>query len=222
MRTRTTSAARKVSLGPAAENLIVGAMKLRVLAALAVFFIRLLRLTWRVRVAGPAPPADRRAIFCFWHGRQAGLLAYPLRRETVVMTSLSRDGALQSRIMRALGFAVVRGSSSRAGAAGLKGLVDAVRAGADAALAVDGPRGPAFRAKNGAAHAALKTEAVLLPMAVRASSHWRFARSWDDYRLPKPFAEILVERGRAIEPQGSVAEITGALEQAMKDLEEKT
>lgn len=192
---------------------------MRLAAFLAAACIRLLRLTWRARICGPAPPADRPVIYCFWHGRQAGLLAHPLRRETVVMTSRSRDGELQSHIMRTLGFRVVRGSSSRGGAGALKGLVDALRKGADAALAVDGPRGPAFRAKSGAAQAASRSGAALVPVTVTTPRYWGFAGSWDDFRLPKPFARVRVERGPAIEARGGAAELTSLLERAIAQLD---
>ena len=96
--------------------------------------IKLLCLTWRTRVMGPPPVFGQGPlIFCFWHGRQAGLFAYPRTRPMAVLASLSRDGTLQARILRLLGFTVFRGSSSRGGGPGLKGLVDCLKGGADAA-----------------------------------------------------------------------------------------
>jgi hypothetical protein len=175
---------------------------LRALAALlAAAAVRLLRATWRVRLLGPAPPYDAGpVVFCFWHGRQAGLFAHPRPRPVAVLASLSRDGALQARILARLGFDVHRGSSTRGGASGLKSLIGALRRGADAAFAVDGPRGPLHRAKPGAILAARAAGAAIVPIDVRAARRWVFTKAWDEYALPKPFAVVEIVRGAAIPP----------------------
>ncbi|MFO8074471.1 MAG: lysophospholipid acyltransferase family protein [Polyangia bacterium] len=171
------------------------------LAWLASALIRILRLTWRVRLVGEDPDYESGPlVFCFWHGRQAGLLAHPRPRPVAVLSSLSRDGRLQAGILGALGFEVVSGSSSRGGAAGLKTLVGIVGHGADAAFAVDGPRGPLHRVKPGALALARRTGAKLVPITSRASRAWVFARAWDRYLLPKPFAEVTISRGAALDP----------------------
>jgi lysophospholipid acyltransferase (LPLAT)-like uncharacterized protein len=171
------------------------------LAWLASALIGILRLSWRVRLVGEDPDYESGPlVFCFWHGRQAGLLAHPRPRPVAVLSSLSRDGRLQARILGALGFEVVSGSSSRGGAAGLKALVTSVARGADAAFAVDGPRGPLHRVKPGALALARRTGARLVPITSRASRAWVFARAWDRYLLPKPFAEVTISRGAALDP----------------------
>ena len=79
-----------------------------VLPWLAATVIRLLRLTWRVRLVGPEPIfGDRPLVFCFWHGLQAGLFAHYRLRPVTVLASRSRDGALQARILEKLGFQVL-------------------------------------------------------------------------------------------------------------------
>ncbi len=185
------------------------------LAHLAALFIRLLRLTWRVRLVGPEPVfGPRPLVVCFWHGRQVGLFAHYRPRQVAVLSSLSRDGTLQARILKILGFEVLRGSSSRGGVVGLKGLVDSLKNGCDAAFAVDGPRGPAFKVKPGAVLAAEQTNGIIVPMTTRASKYWTFDKAWDNYRLPKPFAEVEVVRGDPIYVEG------GGVEQARVSLEE--
>ncbi|MCP4602511.1 MAG: lysophospholipid acyltransferase family protein [Proteobacteria bacterium] len=192
-----------------------------ILAFFASLLIRLLRLSWRVRLVGPEPDYETGpVVFCFWHGRQAGLFAHPRPRPVAVLASLSRDGTLQARILRLLGFTVVRGSSSRGGAAGLKGLLDVVGNGADAAFAVDGPRGPAFKVKSGAVLVAKQTGGCLIPINTRASSCWTFKKTWDDYQLPKPFARIEIIRGQPIQTtRKEIAPLCASLETALKILE---
>jgi hypothetical protein len=116
------------------------------------------------------------------------------------MASLSDDGALQAKILGRLGFRVVRGSTSRRGAPALKGIVDALQAGCDAAFAVDGPKGPFGGVQQGAIVAATKANGQLVPLTFRASAVFRPARTWDDYRLPRPFSKVEILRGPAIDP----------------------
>src|SRR5882672_3589048 len=63
-------------------------------------------------------------------------------RAVSVLASRSRDGSLVSGYVSRFGLDVVRGSSSRGGAAALRALVTAVRGGRDVVLVPDGPRGP--------------------------------------------------------------------------------
>ena len=191
------------------------------LAYVASLVIRLLRWSWRIRLVGPEPVfGTKPLIVCFWHGRQVGLFAHHRPRRVAVLASLSRDGTLQARILKHLGFEVVRGSSSRGGIVGLKGIVDALKKGCDAAFAVDGPRGPAFKAKPGAVLAAESTGGILIPMTTRASRFWTVARAWDNYQLPKPFAKVEIVRGDPISVQsGGLEEAQRALELALTRLE---
>jgi lysophospholipid acyltransferase (LPLAT)-like uncharacterized protein len=192
------------------------------LSLVGALTIKLLCLTWRLRVTGTAPVfGERPLIFCFWHGRQAALFAHPRSRPMAVLSSLSRDGELQARILARLGFTVFRGSSSRGGSVGLKGLVDALKGGADAVFAVDGPRGPIYRVKPGAALAAEQSGGHLVPVATRASRFWTFEKAWDRYRLPKPFARVEISFGDPIPVEaGGVETARAALESSLKRLED--
>jgi hypothetical protein len=194
------------------------------LAHFAALFIRLLRLTWRVRLVGPEPVfGTRPLVVCFWHGRQVGLFAHYRPRQVAVLSSLSRDGTLQARILKILGFEVLRGSSSRGGVVGLKGLVDSLKNGCDAAFAVDGPRGPAFKVKPGAVLAAEQTNGIIIPMTTRASKYWTFKKAWDDYRLPKPFAKVEVARADPIYvDSGDIEQARVSLENALMGLEDRS
>jgi lysophospholipid acyltransferase (LPLAT)-like uncharacterized protein len=58
----------------------------------------------------------------------------------------------------------------------------------------DGPRGPSETVKPGVVALARMTGAPVVPVALGASSEWR-ARSWDGFRVPKPFARCVVRFG---------------------------
>ncbi len=160
--------------------------------------------TLRVRVV--ADPALARVegrpwVLAFFHGTQWPLLAWRRRRKTVVLVSLSRDGALQARALAMQGLRVVRGSSSRGGARGLAALVRAMRTeGADAAFAVDGPRGPYGVAKPGAVAAARATGAVLVPMGGVVAKGIVLRRAWDRFAIAWPFTRVVVRLGAPIDP----------------------
>jgi lysophospholipid acyltransferase (LPLAT)-like uncharacterized protein len=161
--------------------------------------------TLRVRVdvdpALEAAASDRPWVLAFFHGTQWPLLAWKRRRTTLVMVSLSQDGTMQARALALQGFGVVRGSSSRGGARGLASLVRRMkREDADAAFAVDGPRGPYGVAKGGAVSAARASGALLVPMGGGVSRGVVLERAWDKFVLAWPFTRVTVRLGAPIEP----------------------
>ena len=189
----------------------------RLLGSILGVVARVWLATLRVRVrVDPAleGASDRPWVLAFFHGAQWPLLAWPRRRRTVVLVSLSRDGAMQARALEVQGFGVVRGSSSRAGARGLAALVRAMRRdGADAAFAVDGPRGPRGVVKGGAVVAARACGGVVVPMASAVRCGVVLRRSWDRLAIAWPFTRVDVAIGSPIEPGASdaVAQVQGAL-----------
>ncbi len=188
-----------------------------VFGALIGLVARLWLTTLRVRVvADPALDAygAQPWVLSFFHGTQFPLLAYKRRRTTVVMVSLSADGALQTRALGVNGFDVVRGSSSRGGARALACLVRRMRAlGGDAAFAVDGPRGPYGVVKGGAIAAARATGGILVPMGAWVSRAHVFSRAWDRFVLPMPFSRVHLHLGAPVDPND--ADAAGALERAI-------
>ena len=167
----------------------------RALGALLAALVRAWAKTWQVRWIDAPPP--ERSVYAFWHGQQMALVA--ARRDTPLTTlvSLSRDGELQASVMRRLGLDVVRGSSTRGGARGLRGMIRAVRAGSDAAFAVDGPRGPAHRAKQGALVVSELAQAPVVPVASAARRVWVLQRAWDRFEIPFPFTTVTIAVGSA-------------------------
>ena len=169
----------------------------------------LLRATWRVRFGTGSEHLDRLLaterpiIFAFWHNRL--VVCDILRNRTidrgrpvVLLTSLSRDGELAARAAGFRGYRIIRGSTSRGGLASLLRLRRAMRAGASAALAPDGPRGPACEVQPGTLVLAQRADAPIMPLAYAANRYWR-VRSWDRLVVPKPFARLVVSIGEPVE-----------------------
>jgi lysophospholipid acyltransferase (LPLAT)-like uncharacterized protein len=173
----------------------------RFLGFLIGLIVRLWVRSWRVRlVVDPALDlgTDQPLVFAFWHGQQMPLLAVR-RRRTATLVSLSSDGELQTGAMHALGLEVVRGSAKRGGSSGLRAMVRVLRAGRDAAFAADGSRGPLYRAKPGAAKAAMLAGAMLVPLAGAARRRLVLERAWDRFELPLPFTRVVVFAGAPLE-----------------------
>jgi lysophospholipid acyltransferase (LPLAT)-like uncharacterized protein len=166
----------------------------------------LLRWTWRVRTVGRPPTG---ALFAYWHGEQLALAGSRLEEKPALLVSRSDDGEWAARVARWLGFAVVRGSSSRGAVAGALALVRRLLDGRPVGLAVDGPRGPRRRAGRSASRIARCAGAPLVPVAAACSSGIQL-RSWDRMVIPSPFAEVIVVFG----PPLGEADLQAALERA--------
>lgn len=136
--------------------------------------------------------AGRPVMFVFWHGQLLPLVHYHRHQGIVVLVSEHEDGEYITRVLARNGFGTVRGSSTRGGSKGLKGLVRAAREGRDVAVTPDGPKGPRGVFKPGALAAAQMVGLPVVPVALTASAGYRF-RSWDGFLLPRPFSTIRIE-----------------------------
>ena len=171
--------------------------------------LRLLASTWRMRTVNPEPLArarrdGQRVIFALWHGELLPLLWHQRGERVAIVISEHRDGEIVARIAESLGYDTVRGSSSRGGSRALIGLMRAIDAGADGAVTPDGPRGPARVFAPGAAIAAQRTGALIVPIRASASRAWRL-RSWDRFLIPRPFARVTVTLGPLTPVQAATA-----------------
>ena len=90
-------------------------------------------------------------------------------RRLAVLSSRHRDGEYVSRTLERFGHLMVRGSTGRGGAAGLKEMIRHLRAGHDAAFATDGPRGPRHQVQLGVVEAARLGSAPVVPVAFACS-----------------------------------------------------
>ncbi len=175
--------------------------------------IRLVSLTLRWRLHDPdgiaTSPPDRPMIWTFWHNRI--FVVPPLYRKYLggrkgaVLTSASKDGEAIAAIIARFGCEAIRGSSSRRGTSALLGLIDWIREGYDVAIVPDGPRGPRYKLGPGVVKLAEVTGAAVLPIRVEYGSYW-FFKSWDRFRVPKPFTTVDVFLGPCTEVPSALDE----------------
>ena len=158
-----------------------------------------LAITWRFDVVGAEHLASVRhaaAGFAFglWHESLIPLLWLHRGEGITVLVSSHHDGGLLAHVASRWGYRVLRGSSTRGGLRGLRGLVRVLGTGAEVAVTPDGPRGPSRVAKPGVLRAAALSGRPILPIAAAASPAWRI-RSWDRTLIPLPFARIFFKFG---------------------------
>jgi len=183
---------------------------------------------WRVEGETPflAAAAQAPLILLFWHealpampvlwqrARRAGM-----RRPGCVLASQHRDGQLIGRVVAHMGIGLVSGSSSRGGAAGLRGLARALAAGMHVGITPDGPRGPRRVCAPGAAQLAALTGAAIIPCGA-LTQRARTLNSWDRMRLPLPFGRGALVCGAPLHVaredwRDAIPRITEALNAAM-------
>ena len=133
-------------------------------------------------------------LFALWHGRMFLSILEHRGSGIATMASRSKDGEVIALWLERNGYRAARGSSTRGGGQALRELVRHVRGGGNAALTVDGPRGPARDVQPGIVQLAKLTGGWILPIT-SSSSRARFLASWDRYLLPLPFSRCIVAYG---------------------------
>lgn len=164
--------------------------------------------TWRIRrvdMAAQDARLDRgeRCIFALWHSRLLSLAYNHRRRSVAFLISRHRDGELIARIITRLGYLTARGSSTRGGEEGLREMLRCAEEGRMLGITPDGPRGPKERIKPGLVYLASRTGFPVLPIASAAAREWRLD-SWDGFRIPRPFARVVVTYGAPIQVPASI------------------
>jgi lysophospholipid acyltransferase (LPLAT)-like uncharacterized protein len=200
-----------------------------VLGWLAAHYLLLVAKTLRWRIIGEAELQEMATgapmIVAFWHETIPSMPVFwqqakrrGLIRPAVALASRHRDGQLIGRVIEHMGIGLVSGSSSRGGAAGLRGLLDALNAGTHVGLTPDGPRGPRRVCAPGVAQLAALSGRPVLPCAA-VTSRAKVLGTWDKMRLPLPFGRGVLVCGTPVivpraEWQNGVAAVTAALNAA--------
>lgn len=146
---------------------------------------------------GAEPGRPRACMTAVWHGRMLAGMHFGRTRNFAVLVSPSADGDISERMLRAFGYRVVRGSSSRGGARALRVLLGELRAGSVVVLTPDGPRGPRHGMNPGLAWMSRATGFPVVPVGVGCNRAWRLS-SWDAFTIPKPFSRVAIMFGEPV------------------------
>jgi lysophospholipid acyltransferase (LPLAT)-like uncharacterized protein len=195
--------------------------QLRVLAFILAAVISLWSRTFKVRFVNRETPERLTAegqsvIYAFWHGSLFLLPSTHRKSGVVIMVSESRDGEVMAGLLKYFGFGVTRGSSKRKGDRGLLGLIRALRNGRSVAIAVDGPRGPLHKVKDGVVFLAGREQAPIIPVVTGAKRFRVLEGTWEKLVVPAPFTEGIVLYGDPIFVNGTTEE---EIERKRRELE---
>ena len=164
--------------------------------------LRLLGRTWTLRRTNTAAYDSRlaggeRCIYALWHARMLPLIYAYRGLGVAALVSRSRDGELIAGVIERIGYVAARGSSSRGGQQGFNELVRFAEQGRSLTITPDGPRGPCEVVKPGLVRLASLTGLPVLPVASASRRSW-ILRSWDGFRVPRPFSRVLISYGEPL------------------------
>ena len=116
------------------------------------WFYFLCSASWRKKIyyfpeVEEAIKGEKPVLLAHWHGDELAVLHLVKPFKIATMTSTSKDGELINFVIKKLGGATSRGSSTRGGVTALMGLIRLMKKGYNSSMAVDGPRGPIYQVK---------------------------------------------------------------------------
>jgi len=177
----------------------------------ALILVKLISLTYRVQHvnagvrerAAAAHPKGGFLLAC-WHEHLVSTLVSQQGWPYTTLASHSRAGRVIGFVCRGFGYEMIYGSQNRAGKdkgglQAIRGLLKSVNGGKPTAVTVDGSVGPRREVKSGIIDIGRRTGAGIIPFASAASSYWELP-TWDRFKLPKPFAKIVVSYGEPFFP----------------------
>ena len=135
-----------------------------------------------------------------WHNRLLYFApAFPkeVRHRTTAVVSASRDGQYVADFIARFGLRALRGSSSKRGAAAMRSALGAIRGEEHVIFTPDGPRGPRYHMSKGPIHIASKLGIPVVALGINYSAYWA-VKSWDGFRIPKPWAKITLVIGNEV------------------------
>ena len=143
---------------------------------------------------------NKPVIYAIWHGLQnsVGCFTKEDRANINILISPSNDGEIANRICRMINFKTIRGSHKRRGSQALREIIRALKNGESVIYTVDGPKGPAYKVKNGILKIAQLSGATVVPISAQMNPIVRF-NSWDKYELLTFFTGMTLVMGNEIE-----------------------
>jgi len=231
---RPSAPARAPAGSPAAaigRRFSDGLVSAAALVALGVF--RLVDSTLDVRIYGneflaEARRSGRRLLFVVWHGKGLVPVLFFQGAPLVIYTSQPRDpswGGLPKHIrrftlaaLRHMGYRVLDAAQFSSESRGVIRFLQMLESGAGGIIAADGPLGPSYRAKPGAAFVAKRAGVALVPVGA-ALRDALIMDSWDHFEIPRPFSGAVLTIGEMITvPEKATDEELATLSKRLEDI----
>lgn len=173
------------------------------LAWIGKYSVKLIFKTCKIEVEGLerfiVETQQRKCILALWHNRMSIFCEFFAKFlpdiHYAAFLSKSRDGEPIARIVESYeGGSTIRVAHHLRHSA-LHAMIQRLKSSNDiVVITPDGPRGPRYKAKPGIFTAAKETNASIVTWTWEASRYWQF-KTWDQFRLPKPFSTIKVRLG---------------------------
>ncbi len=160
--------------------------------SLIALFVRFIGFTWRFKEftengAEPKKGKTGQYIYGFMHSHIIPTIYYYRGGKIVSLASSHKDGEIAAKAAGLFGIKTARGSTTRGGAKGIMEIVKFIDAGYDAAITVDGPRGPRGDVKPGVLAVAKLTGKPVVMVGFACAKKIKL-RSWDRMEIPLPFS----------------------------------
>ena len=173
-----------------------------VAAFVAYVVIKVLSWTWRVRfypddcLEKAAALHEGAYLAAVWHENNMAAMFCHLNVKGATLVSRRNAGQILSLTIKKFGLDSIRGSRKRGGKEARDAMVNYLKANKrPIALTVDGASGPRRRTKPGILNVALKTGVPIIPVVGLSNRYWVVKNSWDQMRVPKPFATLVCAYG---------------------------
>ncbi len=140
-------------------------------------------------------PHENNHLYAFWHQDELCLIKYFSEKKINILISMSKDGWIINSLAEYLGYEPIRGSTNRRKIAGFLEAIKRAREGRRISMAVDGPKGPIYKVKDGLPTISTKYSKKIVPMRVHTKDAWISHKSWNKIRIPKPCAKIKIVIG---------------------------
>lgn len=140
--------------------------------------------------------SGKNLIYACFHQDDLACLPYFADRNICILISNSKDGQILASTVEQMGYQTVRGSSNRGGVAGLLAGMKRVMEGHKMTIAVDGPKGPIYKVKEGITAISEKCQRPIVPIRAYPYRKHVFVKSWNKATLPMPFTRVEIKIGK--------------------------
>ncbi|MHB1001849.1 MAG: lysophospholipid acyltransferase family protein [Armatimonadota bacterium] len=203
-------------------------LKNRAISFLAWLLIQAIGRTTCFKVSGfdgvqKLVKSGRGFIMAIWHGRTMMPVYYCRGMGIWAITSLSRDGEYQTRIISRFGYQIIRGSTGRGGIKAALTACKKLDEGGILSITPDGPKGPPNEVQDGVIFMSQRASCPIIPIGVGLSRR-KIMNAWDSYALPGLFGRCAIIFGDPVFPPADDSEeqsiaVRDELKKALDDVQ---
>ncbi len=141
----------------------------------------------------------KNVLFAVWH--QATFVMFYIYRNkgACVVTTPEIKGKVLGKVAEWMGYINITlplDSDKFDAARGFAKMLKTIRAGHDAVIAVDGPKGPLYDIKPGVYFLSEKAAVPIIAVGARADRKFTLFWRWDNYFIPLPFSRVAINARR--------------------------